>query len=271
DWLSWIFLYITMRAYGAPIFFDVYASLPRSGAFPTTAFFCMHYFMLIQYATSFVVGLNRFSAVAVPRHYKRFWRRHLRLVVFLILAFPVPFSYHIIQYGATMTLYPAGPGYAAFFMFGVNATEAIANRDSLFTTVWSAVDLVALVVFNASIAVVLYRRRQMLVSRDSLTADSRDTELKLYALTCVISVFLAVSFCTQLVYFAYSGQMSILSQGILIMIATFATDLHTCSTPWFLLLMSRAVREEILDAFPWLRSLKFKRSTPSTSGNTITE
>ncbi|KAH7697726.1 hypothetical protein AAVH_35189, partial [Aphelenchoides avenae] len=161
--------------------------------------------------------------------------------------------------------------YRTFYLLSLGLSLQIANRDSLFTTLWSAVDLVALVVFNASIAAVLYRRRQMLVSRDSLTADSRDTELKLYALTCVVSVFLAVSFCTQLVYVAYSDQMSILSQGILIMVATFAGDLHTCSTPWFMLLMSRAVREEILDAFPWLRSLKFKRSTPSTSGNTITE
>lgn len=95
-----------------------------------------------------------------------------------------------------MTLHPAGPGYAAYFMFHV-ADEDVALRSSLFTTILSAIDLVALVAINISVAVFLLRQRKLLIRSDNLTTDTRDTEAKLYALTCVMSLFLAIAFGTQ--------------------------------------------------------------------------
>lgn len=37
----------------------------------------------------------------------------------------------------------------------------------------------------------------MLIRTENLTEDTRDTEFKLYALTCVLSVFLFLAFATQ--------------------------------------------------------------------------
>ncbi|KAH7722494.1 CRE-SRG-32 protein [Aphelenchoides avenae] len=267
DWLAWIFTYICMRGYGSPIYFDWYDKIPTSGIWPTFLHFCMFYFMYIQYGTCLLVGINRLSAVVAHQKYKRFWKKYFKLIIALLFAYPLPLTYHIIQYGATITLFPAGPGYAPFYLIGVHApkgNELVAKRSSLFQLICCLVDGVALLFINVGIAIFLYRRRRMLIRTENLTEDTRDTEFKLYALTCVLSVFLFLAFATQVAYFFFGDRMSLLDQGIVIMVATWAIDLHTCSSPWFLLFMSRAVREEMGDLFPFLRSFK-----PSTVTSVI--
>lgn len=69
--LFWTFTFICMRARNAPAFFPLYAQLPTEGPLLTFMSFAMYYFVYVQYGTSFCIGLNRFSYIALPLHSTR--------------------------------------------------------------------------------------------------------------------------------------------------------------------------------------------------------
>ncbi|KAH7705200.1 hypothetical protein AAVH_27593, partial [Aphelenchoides avenae] len=140
------------------------------------------------------------------------------------------------------------------------------RRNSLFMMVGSATLGVLIVLMNVAIATSLYRRRRANVTGKVDKEDTRDTEAKLFLLTCIMFSFASITFVNQcLFYFFLPDKMSMEAFLRLFTIQNFAFDLHTCSSPWFLLIMSRAVREELMKTVPFFDRLKERNSVVAPS------
>ncbi|KAH7707883.1 SRG-34 protein [Aphelenchoides avenae] len=266
DMLFWTFTFVCMRARNAPVFFALYAQLPTEGPLLTFMSFAMYYFVYVQYGTSFCIGLNRFSYIAVPLHSTRLWRTYFPYILLAVFLYPLPLTYHIIFAGGYLG-WNNPDNHSDGYRLDVNG-DGTEGRNSFFMMICSAFFGLLLVGMYVAIGVSLYRRRLLTAEALANGEDTRDTEAKLYLLTSVLFSFMAVTFVLQLLFhFNPPGQtMSTETFFRLMTVQNFAVDLHTCSAPWFLLLLSRAVRQEVLGYVSFINkgsSLMSSKVTPS--------
>ncbi|KAH7703634.1 hypothetical protein AAVH_29196, partial [Aphelenchoides avenae] len=178
------------------------------------------------------------------------WRKYFYHVLVVIFAYPLPLTYHIVFAGGYVGWNnPSNPNDGYRVDVKEDATE---KRNSLFMMIGSAVLGVLIVFMNVTIAASLYRRRHVHLGKVD-KEDTRDTETKLFLLTCIMFSFTGITFVNQcLFYFLLPDKMTMDTFLRLFALQHFAGDLHACSSPWFLLIMSRAVREELAKIVPFI-------------------
>ncbi|KAH7705537.1 SRG-62 protein [Aphelenchoides avenae] len=254
DMLLWLFVFVTHRARNAPIFFPAYALLPKEGPALTGILFMTYYFVYIQYGTTLSLTLNRFSVIVLPFVYVKLWKKYFYVIVAVIFVYPIPLTYHIVLAGGFLGWNnPNNTADGYRLDIKEDGTE---KRNSIFMMTCSATLGVLLVAMNLAVATSLYRRRRQNMAGRVDKEDTRDTESKLFLLTCIMFSFSAITFVMQcLFYFLFPARMSLETFLLLFDIQNWAIDLHTCTSPWFLILMSRAVREEVVKTVPLLGKL----------------
>ncbi|KAH7704294.1 Protein SRG-45 [Aphelenchoides avenae] len=263
DMIMWILWFVASRASNAPIFYPVYALLPEKGPLLTGIEFVAYYLSYVQYGTTLSFTLNRFSVVALPSVYVKLWKKYFYAVLAVIFVCPLPLTYHILVAGGYCRWDEAENHYRIDVY--EDGTE---KRNALFMMFGSALLGILVVCMNITIALVLYRTRRTSLTGRVDKKDTRDTESKLFFLTCIMFSFTVVTAVIQGCF--YFWQMSWETFLLLLTIQVFAGDLHTCSSPWFLLLMSRAVREEVLNTVPFLTAIKLRNTVAFTSRATST-
>ncbi|KAH7695338.1 hypothetical protein AAVH_37604, partial [Aphelenchoides avenae] len=196
------------------------------------------------------------------------WRKYFPLLLLIIFVCPLPLTYHILIAGGYLAWNnPGNPNDG--YRLDVH-DDGTGRRNSLFMMVGSLVLGILLVLMNLVIAIGLYRRRKLNLSGKADKEDTRDTEAKLFLLTVILFSFTVITFVNQILFFTVGNKMSMAMFFRLITLQNCAADLHTCSTPWFLMLMSRAIRHEVLKKVPVMgkfvdNSSLFVRSRATTS------
>ncbi|KAH7699454.1 Protein SRG-38, partial [Aphelenchoides avenae] len=194
DFMYWVVVFVSGRARNAPIFFPFYALLPKDGPILTAIVFLTYYLQWVQFGTTLSLALNRFSVIAWPHSYVKLWRKYFYHVNAVIFAYPVPLTYHIIFAGGYVGWNnPSNPNDGYRVDVKEDGTE---KRNSMFMMIGSAVLGVLIVFMNVTIATSLYRRRHVHLGKVD-KEDTRDTETKLFLLTCIMFSFTAITLVNQ--------------------------------------------------------------------------
>ncbi|KAH7706104.1 hypothetical protein AAVH_26677 [Aphelenchoides avenae] len=70
DWISSTFHYFSHRAYGAPLFYGFYATLPATGFLPSLVLVATRYFTYLQFEVCLALSFERLAAVIRVNHAK---------------------------------------------------------------------------------------------------------------------------------------------------------------------------------------------------------
>ncbi|KAH7712038.1 SRG-10 protein [Aphelenchoides avenae] len=192
---------------------------------------------------TFFTGLNRFTVIARPSRHMILWRKFFSYVIVVIVVFPLPFTYHILQFGGYLALRNPQNVYEGYRL-DVNEQET-GPRNALLMMIVLSIHGTALVLIHLYIAVSLYKRRRN-TQRVEGAEDTRDTETMLFLFTAFLLVFSVIFFVCQCLFFFAGYNLTEQQALTLIFIQTVVYDIHTCSAPWALLAMSKGVRREVL-------------------------
>ncbi|KAH7704979.1 hypothetical protein AAVH_27821 [Aphelenchoides avenae] len=245
DILGWLVHFFCTRAIFFPSMFGTFAAMPKSGFVPSLLYFVSYYFSFAPYASTLFLTLNRFLAAFSVNGGRQKWFAPLAYVV--VLLFPFPFTWYI--WWSEVQLYHLDDkDPCAGFILG-DTVKPWGLRKSMFLSAVSFGQWVVVMSINAAIASKLFLRRRHLHLSTAQVEDTRDTEVKLFLLTLIVFVY-NISTCVCQVCF-YVGGRSISNEVVFLLlnVQTFGEDLHVCTSPWFLILMSTAVRTELRRTF----------------------
>ncbi|KAH7711158.1 hypothetical protein AAVH_21545 [Aphelenchoides avenae] len=240
DISGWLIHFISARAVFYPSMFWLFDSMPKSGFTPTLLYFLSYYFTFAPYASTFSLTLNRCLAAFSVRGGRQKWFAPLAYITTLL--FPLPLTWYI--WWSEVDLHHLDDNDpCAGFMFGYKVPPW-GLRKSMFLSVASFVQGVVVLAMNVAIGSKLFLRRKRLNVGAARVEDTRDAEIKLFLLTLIVFVY-NISTCVCQVYFYVGGILPKDDVVVLLNVQTFGEDLHVCTAPWFLVLMSAAVRTEL--------------------------
>ncbi|KAI1700428.1 hypothetical protein DdX_16711 [Ditylenchus destructor] len=144
---------------------------------------------------------------------------------------------HLLWYGAVVLTEP-------YYSLNVDELRSgIQNTSYRFPLL--ILDAVATITMNLYIAYKLFSQRRQ--SNNAL--NSRDTEINLFIFTCFLFASTLVSIVSQTYMFFNIRTMPTSLVTFFSDAQLFALDIHICTASWFLMLLSRPVRENVLGTF----------------------
>ncbi|KAH7720679.1 chemosensory receptor [Aphelenchoides avenae] len=236
----WIVLYVCLRASTASVFAPVYASLPTTGWLPRTAVFVTQHLAPCSYLLNLFLHINRLSVFLFPLRYRQLWRRLLPLSVVVSMLLPLVATWDMLLDDAQL-VYVEGAGMYLFL-----STSDKSKFNHIFTTICSLTYGATVVAMEGAVIAFLITRRHC--ASLALLNDTRDSEVKLCLVAVLMCLAVAVTFLTQL----YQSINDIRGSGTdpsvrtkLNLMQMYMFDVSVAGSPWLLVAMSRAVREEL--------------------------
>ncbi|KAH7711298.1 SRG-25 protein [Aphelenchoides avenae] len=225
--------------------------MPTEGLFITLPYFWDYYNGYAQQAAIFFLALNRFTAVWRPAGHRKMWKRLLYVVYVVVPVFPLPFTWFIWLSDVQIELEHEDNYWDGYRWDGF--TKPFGLRKSMFNVPISLAHGLLLLAMNLSVLAKLYVMRRQMSNSYQSSDDKRDTDAKLCIMTLILFAYSAVYTTVTTIFYFTNNNVPGWAIDLLYSIQSFGLDIHVLTAPWFLMLMSTAVRVE-------LRSLIFRVS-----------